>query len=249
MLAEQRARAILQQLSQHQTVSVTDLCQTTGASEATIRRDLNALARQGKLVKIHGGATTLEEEEFLAREPDLATKQRYTREKERIARYAAGLVGNDDVVFLDTGTTARHMAEYLKDSKALFVTSSIDFAGLLSAHERHVYVLGGTLKPGTVDIVGAEALDALRRYNFTKAFLGTSGVSVSQGFTTPDPEAAALKILAASKAQSVYMLADSSKFGRVTAATILPLEEARIITDRPPDRKYLDCTEVIAVSN
>ncbi len=247
MLAEQRARAILQQLSQHQTVSVTDLCQTTGASEATIRRDLNALARQGKLVKIHGGATTPEEEEFLAREPDLATKQRYTREKERIARYAAGLVGDDDVVFLDTGTTALHMAEYLKDSKALFVTSSIDFAGRLSAHERHVYVLGGTLKPGTVDIVGAEALDALRRYNFTKVFLGTSGVSVSQGFTTPDPEAAALKLIAASRAQMVYMLADSSKFGRVTAATILPLDGAQIITDRLPDRKYLDSTSVIAV--
>ena len=244
MLAEQRARAILQQLSQHQTVSVTDLCQTTGASEATIRRDLNALARQGKLVKIHGGATTPEEEEFLAREPDLATKQRYTREKERIARYAAGLVGDDDVVFLDTGTTALHMAEYLKDSKALFVTSSIDFAGRLSAHERHVYVLGGTLKPGTVDIVGAEALDALRRY---KVFLGVSGISISQGFTTPDPEAAALKLIAASRAQSVYVLADSSKFGRVTAATILPLERARIITDRMPDRKYLDSTSVIAV--
>ena len=248
MLAEQRARAILQELSQHQTVSVADLCQSTGASEATIRRDLNALARQGRLVKIHGGATSLEEEEFLAREPDLATKQRYSREKERIARYAAGLVGEDDVVFLDTGTTVLHIADHLKGSKALFVTSSIDLAARLTGHGLHVYVLGGTLKVGTVDIVGAEALDALRRYNFTKAFLGVSGVSVSQGFTTPDPEAAALKILAASKAQSVYMLADSSKFGRVTAATILPLEEARIITDKQPDRKYLDCTEVTAVS-
>lgn len=247
MLAEQRARAILEQIAQHQTVSVTELCQTTGASEATIRRDLNALARQGKLVKIHGGATSLEEEEFLAREPDLATKQRYAREKERIARYAASLVGEDDVVYLDTGTTALHMASHLKDSKALFVTSSIDFAGMLSAFERRVYLLGGALKPGTVDIVGAEALDSLRRYNFTKVFLGTSGVSVSQGFTTPDPEAAALKSLAASRAQSVYMLADSSKFGRVTAATILPLEGARIITDRLPDRKYLDSTDVIAV--
>ncbi len=246
MLAEQRARAILQQLSQHQTVSVADLCQSTGASEATIRRDLTALARQGRLVKIHGGATSLEEE-FLAREPDLATKQRYSREKERIARYAAGLVGEDDVVFLDTGTTVLHIADHLKGSKALFVTSSIDLAGQLTGHGLLVYVLGGALKVGTVDIVGAEALDALRRYNFTKAFLGVSGVSVNQGFTTPDPEAAALKILAASKAQSVYVLADSSKFGRVTAATILPLEEARIITDKLPDRKYLDSTDIVAV--
>ena len=247
MLAEQRARAILEQIAQHQTVSVTELCQTTGASEATIRRDLNALARQGKLVKIHGGATSLEEEEFLAREPDLATKQRYAREKERIARYAASLVGEDDVVYLDTGTTVLHMANYLKDSGALFVTSSIDLAGMLSAHERRVYILGGALKPGTVDIVGAGALDALRQYNFTKVFLGTSGVSLSQGFTTPDPEAAALKALAASRAQSVYMLADSSKFGRVTAAAILPLNGARIVTDQMPERKYLDSTDVIAV--
>ncbi len=247
MLAEQRLRAILQQVSQRQTVSVADLCQLTGASEATIRRDLNALARQGKLVKIHGGATSLEEEEFLAREPDLATKQRYAREKERIARYAASLVGDDDVVYLDTGTTVLHMAEYLKGSSALFVTSSIEFAARLTEHNLHIYVLGGTLKPGTVDIVGAEALGALRRYNFTKVFLGTSGISVSQGFTTPDPEAAALKFLAASKAQTVYMLADSSKFGRVTAATILPLDGARIITDKLPDRKYLDCTDIIAV--
>ena len=139
------------------------------------------------------------------------------------------------------------MANYLKDSGALFVTSSIDLAGMLSAHECHVYILGGTLKPGTVDIVGAEALAAIRRYNFTKVFLGTSGVSVSQGFTTPDPEAAALKALAATRAQSVYVLADSSKFGRVTAATILPLEGARIITDKLPDRKYLDCTDIVAV--
>ena len=246
-MAEQRARAILQQVTQRQTVSVVDLCQITGASEATIRRDLNTLARQGRLVKIHGGATSLEEEEFLAREPDLATKQRYAREKERIARYAAGLVGEDDVVYLDTGTTVLHMANYLKDSGALFVTSSIDLAGMLSAHECHVYILGGTLKPGTVDIVGAEALAAIRRYNFTKVFLGTSGVSVSQGFTTPDPEAAALEALAATRAQSVYVLADSSKFGRVTAATILPLDRAQIITDQLPERKYLDSADVIAV--
>ena len=247
MLAEQRARTILQLVSQRQTVSVADLCELTGASEATIRRDLNALDRQGKLYKIHGGATSLEEEEFLAREPDADTKRLYAREKERIARYAAGLVGEDDVVYLDTGTTALHMAEHLKGSKALFVTSSVEFACRLTEHSLNVYVLGGMLKPGTVDVVGAEALSALGRFNFTKVFLGASGVSVSQGFTTPDPEAAALKRIAASRAQSVYMLADSTKFGRVTAATIFPLEEAVIVTERLADARYREYTEVRVV--
>ncbi|MDE7260482.1 MAG: DeoR/GlpR family DNA-binding transcription regulator [Oscillospiraceae bacterium] len=244
MLAEQRARSILQLVSQRQTVSVADLCELTGASEATIRRDLNALDRQGKLNKVHGGATSLEEEEFLAREPDADTKRRYAREKERIARYAAGLVGEDDVVYLDTGTTVVCMAEYLKGSKALFVTSSVEFACRLKEHSLKVYMLGGMLKPVTVDVVGAEALSALRQFNFTKAFLGSSGVSVSQGFTTPDPEAAALKRIAADRAQSVYMLTDCTKFGRVTAATIFPLEGARIITDRLPDARYKEYTEV-----
>lgn len=247
MLAEQRARTILQQVSQRQTVSVADLCALTGASEATIRRDLNALARIGKLNKVHGGATSLEAEEFLAQEPDADTKRLYAREKEKIARYAASLVGEDDVVYLDTGTTTLHMAEHLKGSKALFVTSSVEFACRLTEHSLKVYVLGGMLKPGTVDVVGAEALTELGRFNFTKVFLGASGVSVSQGFTTPDPEAAALKRLAASRAQSVYMLTDSTKFGRVTAATIFPLEGAVIVTERLTDARYREVTEVRVV--
>lgn len=247
MLAVQRATVILRQLSLHQTVRLTDLCQITGASEATIRRDLKALEQQRQLVRVHGGAASLDGEVYLEREPDLAAMLRYANEKKRIARYAASLVAENDVVYLDTGTTVLHLADYLKKSKALFVTGSIELAGKLSAYKCRVYVLGGLLTPGTTDVVGAEAQEILRRYNFTKAFLGASGINISQGFTTSDPEAAALKGLAASQAHTVYMLIDSSKFGLVTAATILPLEAAQIITDSLPDRKYLDYTEVIAV--
>ena len=90
----------------------------------------------------------------------------------------------------------------------------------------------------------SETLAALRRYNFTKAFLGANGVTLAQGFTTPDPEEAAVKSLAAGRAQEVYVLADSSKFGQVTAAVIFPIEAACIITDRLPDRQYRDYTDV-----
>ena len=247
MLAEQRIRAILQQLAQHQTVSVTELCQTTGASEATIRRDLNALANQGKLVKIHGGATTFEEEDFLVRETELAMKQRYALEKEQIARYAASLVTDDDVVYLDASTTVLHMANHLKDSKALFITSSIDCAGMLSAHERRIYVLGGQLKPGTVEIVGGEALNALSSYNFTKTFLGVGGVSLTQGLTAPDPASAVLKVRAAAQSQSVYILADSSKFGCVTAASVMPLDAAKIVTDKRPEQAYMERADITVI--
>ena len=247
MLAEQRAEKIMTELSARRTVSVTDLCLVTGASEATIRRDLNALARQGRLSKVHGGAT-LPGGEFYGEEPDMETKRRlYTEEKDRIARYAAGLVQDDDIVFMDAGTTVLRMAEHLQPSGALFLSNSPECACRLLERNLRTYVLGGMMKPGTMAVTGAEAMEGLRRYHFTKAFLGVNGITVGQGFTTPDPEAAAAKALAASRAQSVYVLADSSKFGKVTAALVFPLESAVIITDHLPDQRYLDCTEVSVV--
>lgn len=244
MLAEQRIEMIMNELAELRAVSVAHLCQVTGASEATIRRDLNELARQGRLNKVHGGAV-LTEEEFHGREPDMETKrQLFAPEKDRIAQYAGRLIGDDDIVYLDAGTTVLRMAEHLQASQALFVTNSIECAYSLTSRGMRVYVLGGKLKPGTAAIIGAETLDSLRRYNFTKAFLGANGITVNQGFTTPDPEEAAVKALAAALAKTVYVLADSSKFGQVTAVGMFPLSAARIITDRLPDRRYLEHTEI-----
>ncbi|WP_295750152.1 DeoR/GlpR family DNA-binding transcription regulator [uncultured Oscillibacter sp.] len=244
MLAEQRAERILRELAQRRAATVTDLCQVTGASEATIRRDLNALAKQGKLSKVHGGAMLMTAE-FLGEELDMETKRQLrTEEKDRAARYAAGLIRDDDVVFLDAGTTILRMAEHLPSSKALFLTNSIECACRLMERNLRTHVLGGMLKAGTMALIGAETLEALRRYNFTKAFLGVNGVTVAQGFTTPDPEEAAVKSLAAERAQTVYVLADSSKFGQVTAAVMFPIEAACIITDRLPDQRYRDYTDI-----
>ena len=247
MLAEKRMEVILAELAAQRAVSVTHLCQVTGASEATIRRDLNTLARQRRLTKVHGGAVIIEEE-FRVAEPDMEIKRRlYTQEKERIARHAAALIDGDDVVFLDAGSTVLGMAEHLAGTQALFVTNNIECAFRLMERGLRTYVLGGPLKPGTMSVAGAETMESLRRYNFTKAFIGVTGITIAQGFTTPDPEAAAMKALAASRAQSVYVLADSSKFGKVTAALVFPLETACIITDSLPDQRYLDCTEVSVV--
>ena len=244
MLAEQRFEIILQELNEHRAAGVPRLCELTGASEATIRRDLNALARQGKLNKVHGGAVA-SGGEFLGEEPDVDTKERlHQPEKERIARYAAELVTDDDVVYLDAGTTTVRMVEHLRQSKAIFVTNGVACALRLLELGLRGYVLGGTLKPGTGAVVGAQALSALEKYNFTKAFLGINGITVRQGFTTPDPEEAAVKRKAAQRAYLTYILADSSKFETVTAASVLPLEKASIITDRLPDRTYLEHTIV-----
>lgn len=242
MLAELRYELILRELNISRAASVPRLCELTGASEATVRRDLNTLARQGKLNKVHGGAV-MNSGEFQGEEPDVGTKALlHQEEKERIARYAASLVDNDDVVYLDAGTTTVRMVEHLKGSRALFVTNSVACAQRLLELELRGYVVGGWLKPGTGAVVGAEVLGWLERYNFTKVFLGTNGITVWQGYTTPDPEEAAVKRKASERAYLTYVLADSSKFDKVTAATVLPLEKASIITDRLPDSGYLEHT-------
>lgn len=244
MLAEQRMEAILTELEQQRAVSVGQLCEVTGASEATIRRDLTVLARQGKLNKVHGGAVLIGEE-FRGEELDMETKQQLNMvEKRRIARYAAGLVADEDVVYLDAGSTVMLMADHIQAQKALFITNSIECAARLTRRGLRVYVLGGMLKPGTVALVGTEALLSLKRYNFTKAFLGTNGAAISQGFTTPDPEEAAVKAMAARRAREAYVLADASKFGTITATEMFPLEDACIITDHLPDPRYRDYTSI-----
>lgn len=248
MLAEQRFETILQELTNSRAASVTRLCELTGASEATIRRDLTVLARQGRLNKVHGGAV-LTGSTFQGEEPDVTTKNLLHREeKEAVARYAAGLVRDDDVVYLDAGTTTVRMVEYLKGSGATFVTNGIACAQRLMELGLKGYVLGGWLKPGTWAVVGTGALEELSRYNFTKAFLGINGITVRQGFTTPDPEEAAIKTRAAEQAYLTFVLADSSKFELVSAVTVLPLEKATIITERLPDPGYLEHTIIKEVS-
>ena len=235
LLAEQRMDRILEELSHHESVSVAYLSQVIGVSEATVRRDLTELAQRGKLNKVHGGALPVKET-FYSEEP--------TMEVKRIAQYAAGLIGDDDVVFLDAGSTVMHMADYIRAPRATFVTNSVECLQRLPRLGLRTYVLGGVLKPGTLAIIGGEAMEGLKKYNFTKVFLGTNGISLGQGFTTPDPEEAMVKALAAARSQRTWVLADSSKFDIVTAAVTLPLEGAEIVTDRLRDTRYLDYTVV-----
>lgn len=244
MLAEVRMEAILAELEKEQAVSVAQLCRVTGASEATIRRDLNELARRGKLNKVHGGAMPVREE-FRTEELDMDTKrQLHTPEKIRIAKYAASLITDGDVVYLDAGSTVMHMVDYIPAVRATFVTNSVECIQRLPRRGLRTYVLGGVLKPGTLAIIGGEAMEGLKKYNFTKAFLGTNGIAVDPGFTTPDPEEAMVKATAAAHARETWVLADSSKFGTITAASVLPLDRARIITDRLADSRYREYTDI-----
>lgn len=244
MLTQDRHIKILSILKENGSVTVSRLTEELNTSESTIRRDLAHLADIGKLNKVHGGATVLNQE-FIKIEDSLDSKlTKNIEEKRLIAKYAAQQVKDDDFVYIDAGTTTLLMTQFLKDSQATFITNGISHAKTLSENGCKVLVLGGLLKPTTEAIIGLKAASNLQQYSFTKAFMGANGVSEKQGFTTPDIEEATLKAVAIEKSFVSYVLADSSKFDKVSAVKIGSLDTACIITDKCTNEKIKKLTVV-----
>ena len=244
MLSEERYQIILQLLQEKKAVSVTELTEMLGISESTIRRDLNTLAGMGKINKVHGGATAVEEERNTEEENVTERLNKHREEKLLIAKYAVSLVNNDGFVYLDAGTTTRQMIDVMPDTKAVFVTNGIDHAKRLTQRGCKVYLLGGELKLSTEAMVGVTAQDALRQYNFTKSFLGTNGIHEQYGFTTPDVREAMIKKEVMNRSFMRVVLADSSKFGQISSVSFGNLSQACIVTEQLQNRKYGEYTVI-----
>ena len=249
MLAEERFAMILDLLAQKRSATVLELCDALDASESTIRRDLTQLDRQGLLKKVHGGATIKATNSYLTREDDVLTKQdQHSEEKFIIARYAASLIEPEDFVYLDAGTTTFKMLDFLDRSnvgQVAFVTNGIQHAAKLAAQGFRVYLPGGRLKANTQAVIGTEAIRSLSSYNFTKGFFGANGMSSTAGFSTPDFSEGNVKTEAVRHCQRCFVLADSSKFKKVFPVTFAKLQDASIVTDFLPDKKYSKLTNVI----
>lgn len=235
MLTQERRKRILDLIAEQGSATVAQLSEAFESSESTIRRDLAALSKLGRLNKVHGGATVLPQE-FLKNEDNIEVKSlKNVDEKSSIARYAASQINDDDYVFIDAGSTTYLMVSYIENSKATFVTNGIAHARELARKGCRVFVIGGELKESTEAIIGLVAAANLQKYNFSKAFIGVNGVSEKQGFTTPDTDEAMLKAVAIERSFVSYVLTDSSKFGKVSAVTFAPLDAACIICDKCPD--------------
>jgi DeoR family fructose operon transcriptional repressor len=248
-LTEERFRAILSLLSEKQAVTVTELTQFLNASESTIRRDLTTLHRQGRLLKVHGGATSISN--YLSHDKDMQTKHDLNLDEKRaLAAHAAGMIENGDVVFLDAGSTTGLIADYLNITDVTFVTNGLEHARVLSRIGCRVVLLGGEVKPVTEAIVGASAIDALHRFNFTKGFFGVNGISLKAGYTTPEINEAAVKTAAMRRCRCSYILADSTKFDTVATMTFAPLADAVILTTVSANTYsiYANETTIIEVS-
>lgn len=230
MLTNERHDYILNCLVEKKTIKIQDIVDFTGASESTIRRDLTDLENQQKLERVFGGAVlpgrNLQESSI----KDKASQN--LQEKIRLAKFAASFIQKGDSVYLDAGTTTFQMIPYLKEKEVIVVTNGLTLVDSLNEYGITTYLTGGLMKPLTGAFVGAQTIQSLGNYRFDICFLGVNGYHADYGYTTPDPEEAAVKRSASALARKTYILADHSKANKVSFAKIMDLDQGILLTDR-----------------
>ena len=213
MYAAERQQRIIAEARRAGRVEVTALADSLGVAAETVRRDLTALERRGSLRRVHGGAIPVERLEV---EPTLAARSsRLTEVKRRIAARALDELPSGGSIILDAGSTALAVAELLPpDLDLTVVTNSLAAATVLSTHPGiTLYLLGGRVRGTTGASVGEWATGPLGEVTVDLALVGTNGLSVARGLTTPDQSEALVKRAMVAAARRCIVLTDSSKAG------------------------------------
>lgn len=247
MFTEERYNIILQELKVKGIVSVTDLVKLLDASESTVRRDLNTLDNEGLLKKIHGGAISIDESTSKHDYKVNVRKSLNVDEKFEIAKYAASLIEEGDVIYLDAGTTTELIIDFISVSDLTVVTNGIVHAKKLLERGIKTFILGGEVKAVTEAIVGSTVVEELKRYNFSKGFFGVNGVSNQGGYTTPDVNEAMVKAQAMKMCKESYVLADHSKLEKISFITFGSISDSTLITIKIDGKTISYDTNIIEV--
>ena len=235
MLARHRQSLILQAVRNDGSARVSDLTQQLGVSDMTIRRDLEVLAKDGLVEKVHGGAVL--PGSHAGHEPGFEDKLVLERpEKNTIARAAASLVKPNTAVAIASGTTTFALAQCLLDVPGLtIVTNSLRVAGLFGpprGPETGAVVLTGGMRTPSDALVGPVADLTIESLHFDTLFLGCTGLDPEVGLTTPNLAEAETNRALINRARRVVVLADHSKWGVVSLASFASLDDVNVlITD------------------
>lgn len=205
--------------------SISDLAREFGVHEATIRRDLAEIERDGLLKRTHGGVTV---DRGANREPPFTERSTdQLEEKMRIGRKAAELIEDGDHVIIDSGTTTAHIAHQLINRSDLtVVTNDINVASILKdAQGVKVIITGGELYPSSYMLNGMITDRTLGTLHVQKAFLGTPAIHYKHGLTHPEAMLVPAKMNMIRCAQEVIVVADHTKIGKVSLHTIAPIQD------------------------
>lgn len=239
MKREDRLNAILDLLAESNQIDVEDIVSKLKVSPATARRDLDGLAAQRLLTRTRGGATI----ESVAYDlPVRYNRGNYAEQKRAIARAASDLIPKGAVIGLCGGTTSTAIAAELGKRRDLMepsnkatltvVTNAINIAAQLAVRPNFkTMVTGGIVNPRSYELVGPFTDVILERVALDFAFVGVNGLDPAVGPTVSDEGEAAVNALVARRAKTAYIVADSSKIGNRSFATMTGFTFRNLITD------------------
>jgi DeoR/GlpR family transcriptional regulator of sugar metabolism len=245
----ERQKQILSRLTRQRRLSVTEIVEEFAISEATARRDLETLASQGKVQRVHGGVIAIEQAP-----PELPILERageQADDKVGIGLAAAQLVGEKETIFLGSGTTVLEVARNLRDRKDLTViTNSLPVLNMLAGMSGITVIsLGGMLRESELSFIGHITEQALAEIRVDKVIMGTRGLSLEHGLTNDYlqetlTDRAILKI-----GREVIILADHTKINRVATVLLAPLHAIHmLVTDTRADRKFVQALKQQGIS-
>jgi DeoR family fructose operon transcriptional repressor len=229
----ERQQFIIERLTKETYAEVDQLANEMAVSTMTVRRDLDQLNKSGLVARYHGGARL---NTSLIGEISYAKKNtQHIQEKKMIAGRAAELIADGDVVFLDSGTTTGEIARCLcaKNRELSVITNDLNAALILTGSSVNLIILGGVVHKDTQSVISHSAEQDLKRYRFSKAFIGTPAIDRELNFYTPTMDKYYVKRTVMQNSLESYLVADASKFYSQSLCVVGKLPEfAGIITDK-----------------
>jgi DeoR/GlpR family transcriptional regulator of sugar metabolism len=239
---DDRQKRIVDLLQNEGKIRVEDLADRLRVSQVTMRKDLDSLESRGLIERIHGSAVFSHQSRFNV--SFLEKLHINARAKRQIAQAALNLIHEGDSIILDAGTTTFALAQALAVSRltsVFVITNSLTAALELSKAGYEVLVAGGLVRNHSLALIGGGAVKALEKHRVDRAFLGTSGITVGHGCSTPSAVDAEVKQAMVKAAEEVCILTDSSKFGHNCLVRFASLSEIDLfITDSELSPMFLN---------
>lgn len=239
MLSVERRNQITEKLQTEQRVLVSELAAQYSVTEETIRRDLEKLEREGVARRSYGGAVLWDSGKMDL--PSSVRKRKNVTAKEKIAKTIMQLVQDGDHILLDDSSTAYFVAKALRLKNNLTViTNSIEILSVLSDVQGwSILSTGGTLREGSLSLVGYRAEEMLRSYYVDKAIISCKGLDLERGYTDSTDESAQIKKAMMDSARKTILTVDSSKLNRISLVQIGHLQQLEaLVTEKDPGDRW-----------
>lgn len=238
----ERRKKILHLINERGQIKITELSKILNCSEVTLRSDIRQLDQEGLLLRTHGGAMKIEENQSIHYNQVKLSKD--TEKKLAITKMAYSLIENGDTIIIDDATTSFFLTRFIKSNankNITVVTNSLLVAmELLGQNHVNLFMVGGQISSEMAATMGDLAINSLEGFHVNKAFIGVHGLNFKLGITSIGTIQMQVKKSIIHSADEVIVLADSSKFGGAYLSVICPMDRiSKVVTDQDIPAEYV----------